>query len=94
MNDTLGFVSVAAITIICYLIGMGCKLNAKIKDEAIPVIVGVAGAVFGVIAYLTKMPEFEGMHILEAIGTGIYSGGAATWVNQIFKQAQKDGDQI
>ena len=89
MTDTLGFVSVAAITIICYLAGMACKLNVRIKDEAIPVIVGFAGVLLGIVAYLTKMPEFAGMHILEAIGTGIYSGAAATWVNQLFKQAQK-----
>lgn len=86
----LGIASVAAITIICYLIGMGCKATDAVKDKLIPPIMGVAGAALGVVAYITKMPEFEGFHIVTAIAVGIVSGLAATGINQIFKQAQKD----
>jgi len=87
--DNLGIASVAAITVICYLLGMACKATAEIKDEMIPSIMGVAGAALGVVAYLTKMPEFDGFHILTAIAVGIVSGLAATGINQIFKQSQK-----
>ena len=86
----LGIVSVAAITMICYLIGVWCKATEKVKDKLIPAIMGVSGAALGVVAYATKMPEFEGFHILTAIAVGIASGLAATGVNQIFKQAAKD----
>lgn len=90
--DNLGIASVAAITVICYLLGMGCKATAAIKDEMIPSIMGLAGAALGVVAYFTHMPEFDGFHILTAIAVGIVSGLAATGINQIFKQAQKAGD--
>lgn len=90
--ETLGIASVAAITVICYLIGIGCKSTARVKDELIPSIVGAAGGILGIIAYFTRMPEFEGFHILTAIAVGIVSGLAATGVNQIWKQSLKAGE--
>ncbi len=89
MIDSLGIASVAAITVICYLIGNICKWVNNFKDEWIPATMGIAGAVLGVVAYFTKMPEFAGFHILTAIAVGIVSGLAATGINQIFKQTQK-----
>lgn len=85
----LGVISIPAITLICYLIGIVCKTSEHIKDEWIPAIMGVAGAVFGIVAFVTKMPEIGDVHIITAIAIGIASGAAATWVNQIFKQAEK-----
>ena len=90
--ENLGIASVAAVTVICYLIGMWCKGSTFVKDELIPAIMGLCGAALGILAYFTGMPEFEGMHILSAVAVGIVSGLAATGVNQIFKQAQKAGD--
>lgn len=87
--ENLGIASVAAITVICYLIGMGCKSSVKVKDELIPSIVGIAGGVLGIVAYITKMPEFAGFHILTAIAVGIVSGLASTGINQVWKQSQK-----
>jgi hypothetical protein len=90
MTDTFGIASVAAITVICYLIGMACKASEMVRDELIPSIMGVCGAVLGVVAYATKMPEFADFHIITAIAVGVVSGLAATGVNQIFKQAHKE----
>lgn len=87
--QNLGIASVAAITVICYLVGNICKGMHSFKDEWIPSTVGFAGAVLGVIAYFTKMPEFADFHIITAIAVGVVSGLAATGVNQIFKQADK-----
>ena len=92
MTDTWGIASVAAITVICYLLGMFCKASEHVKDELIPSIMGFFGAVLGFIAYITKMPEFADFHILTAIAVGVVSGLAATGANQIFKQAGK-GDE-
>lgn len=89
MTDTLGIASVAAITVICYLVGIFCKSSDHIADEFIPSIMGISGAILGVVAYFTKMPEFKGFHILTAIAVGIVSGLAATGINQIIKQANK-----
>lgn len=85
--ENLGIASVAAITVICYLVGMFCKWLKDFPDERIPSIMGIAGAVLGIVAYYTKMPEFAEFHILTAVAVGIVSGLAATGINQIFKQA-------
>lgn len=90
MTDTWGIASVAAITVICYLLGMACKASERVKDTLIPSIMGVFGAVLGIVAYATKMPEFAEFHILTAIAVGIVSGLAATGVNQIYKQSNKE----
>lgn len=81
----LGIVGVAAITVICYLIGMACKANGNI-DKWIPVIVGVAGGILGVVAKMVGMPDFPAVDIITAVAVGIVSGLAATGINQIGKQ--------
>ena len=81
----LGIVGVAAITIICYLIGMCCKATGKI-DKWIPAIVGVAGGILGVVAKYVGMPDFPAVDVITAIAVGIVSGLAATGINQIGKQ--------
>ena len=52
-----GIASVTAITVICYLIGMICKSSDKVKDEMIPSVCGVCGAVLG-IAGMYVIPDF------------------------------------
>lgn len=84
--ESLGIASVAAITVICYLIGVVCKSYDGINDKYIPSIVGVAGAVLGVIAFVVKMPEFPGQDIITALAIGIVSGLSATGINQMIKQ--------
>jgi len=80
-----GITSVAAITVIAYLIGNGCKAATTIKDELIPVICGTTGAVLGVVA-LYLMPGFPATDPITALAVGIVSGFAATGVNQAYKQ--------
>ena len=80
---------VLAIVVIAYLVGMGAKLVPKIPNEAIPVIVGVAGGVMGVLG-MYVMPEFPASDIMTAIAVGIVSGLASTGVNQVYKQVKKD----
>lgn len=84
----LGIVSVPAITVICYLVGVGVKAS-PIKEEFIPVIVGVVGAIFGLVAFLTKMPNFPADNFITALAVGIVSGLASTGINQIIKQFKK-----
>lgn len=80
-------VSVPAIVIICYLIGLGCKAVGSEKlDKFIPTICGVCGAIIGLVTFLT-IPEFiVGNNWLSAVATGVVSGLASTGVNQIYKQ--------
>jgi len=80
-----GITSVVAITVITYLIGMGCKAWEKLDNKLIPVICGFVGAILGIVAMQT-MPEFPAKDILNAMAIGIVSGLASTGANQIGKQ--------
>lgn len=80
--------TVLAIVVITYLIGLGTKNISAIKDEVIPVIVGVCGGILGVVGMFV-MPDFPAHDILNAIAIGIVSGLASTGVNQVWKQAKK-----
>ena len=88
--DALGIVSVAAITIICYLIGEVLKAWDKFDDRKIPVIMGICGAVLGVIAFFPAPTIVPADNYLMAIAIGIVSGFAATGIDQIMKQATKE----
>ena len=81
--------TVTAITVIAYLIGMGCKASEAVKDEFIPVIVGVVGGILGIVGMYT-MPDFPVNDILNAIAVGIASGLASTGCNQIVKQLRQE----
>lgn len=80
--------TVMAIVVITYLVGLGAKSISAIKDETIPVIVGVCGGILGVVG-MSVMPDFPAHDILNAIAIGIVSGLASTGVNQVWKQAKK-----
>lgn len=89
--DILGIIAVPAITVICYLVGMGVKAS-PLKEKFIPIIVGVVGAIFGLVAFLTKMPNFPADNFITALAVGIVSGLASTGVNQVIKQLKKKGE--
>lgn len=80
--------TVAAIIVICYLIGMACKASGKV-DKWIPVIVGACGAVLGVVGMYT-IPDFPAHDVLNALAVGIASGLASTGANQIVKQLSQE----
>lgn len=80
--------TVVAIVVIAYLVGMLAKQLPKVKDEFIPVIVGVVGGVLGVVG-MYVMPEFPADNVLDAIAVGIVSGLASTGANQAVKQIKK-----
>lgn len=87
--EILGITGVAAIAVICYLIGMGLKAWDKFDDRKIPVIMGIAGAVLGIVAYFLTPAILPVDDIISAIAVGIVSGFTATGINQIYKQSQK-----
>lgn len=89
--DILGIIAVPAITVICYLVGMGVKAS-PLKEKFIPIIVGIVGAIFGLVAFLTKMPNFPADNFITALAVGIVSGLASTGVNQVIKQLKKKGE--
>ena len=84
--------TVLAIVVMTYLIGAAAKLIPHIKDEYIPVIVGVAGGVLGV-AGMYLMPDFPAQDIMNAIAIGIVSGLSSTGVNQVYKQIKTGSEE-
>lgn len=88
--ENLGIAGVAAITIICYLIGTAVKAT-KLDNKWIPIIVGACGAILGVVGMYT-MPEFPAKDVLSALAVGVISGLGSTGANQIAKQMSAKGE--
>lgn len=86
--EIMGVAGVAAIAIICYLLGQIVKATA-IENKWIPCIVGAFGGALGALA-LYIMPDFPAPDMINAIAVGIVSGLAATGGNELFKQISGD----
>lgn len=82
--SVFGMAGVAAITVICYLVGWIVKVSG-LDNKWIPVIVGVCGGALGIVGMLV-MSDFPAADPLTAVAVGIVSGLAATGVDQIGKQ--------
>lgn len=89
--NTIGVATVAAIIVICYLIGMTAKAS-KLDNKWIPIICGVSGGVIGALALLFGMPDFPANDYFTATAIGIMSGLTATGINQVTKQMGKAGE--
>ena len=83
-----GIGSVAAITVLCYLVGSGAK-TTPLDNKYIPVICGCTGLVLGLVAMYAGMPEFPATDSITAAAVGAVSGLAATGINQAVKQLGK-----
>lgn len=83
-----GIASVAAITVIAYLVGEVIKATG-LDNKWIPVICGIVGGILGVVGMFI-MPDFPGTDYITAVAVGIVSGLAATGINQAVKQLTQD----
>lgn len=81
-----GIASVAAITVICYLVGLVVKASPWNNDKYIPIACGLVGGVLGVAALYLGVADFPAADPLTAVAVGIVSGLAATGVNQAVRQ--------
>ena len=79
---SFGIASVAAITVICYLIGEAVK-GTGLNNKWIPTICGVSGLVLGIVG-LFVMPDFPASDFITAAAVGVVSGLTATGINQVF----------
>lgn len=77
---------IVPIAVICWLIGLGIKQIPKIDNKVIPVIVGVAGLILGILGHYLRILGLDSMDIYTAAACGILSGGTSTYVNEIIKQ--------
>lgn len=85
-----GIANVAAITVICYLVGLVVKATPYNNDKFIPIACGVVGGVLGVAGLYLGLPDFPAGDPLTAAAVGIVSGLAATGINQAIKQTVKE----
>ena len=85
----LGITSVAAITVIVFLVCQAVKAT-KLDNKWLPVIAGAWGAALGIVGMLT-MSGYPAKDYLTAIAVGIVSGLAATGINQVYKQLTSGG---
>lgn len=85
--ETLGIASVAAITVIAFLVGQVVKATA-LENKWIPIICGVVGGVLGVVG-MKIMPDFPAADIITAVAVGIVSGLAATGINELYNHTIK-----
>lgn len=79
-----GVASVAAITVIAYLVGEAVKA-VPLDNKWIPIVCGVTGGILGALG-MALMSEFPAEDYISAVAVGIASGLAATGVNQAVKQ--------
>lgn len=87
---TLGFASVAGITVICYLAATAIK-QTSLANKWLPTICGVLGGVLGAVG-MQVIPDYPATDIITAIAVGIVSGLAATGINQGIKQLAAKSD--
>lgn len=83
------FTCVTAITVICYLCGLGVKLS-RLSDRFIPLLCGVFGAALGVAGFYLMSP-FPAQDLITAAAVGAASGLAATGANETVKQLASYG---
>lgn len=90
------FVPSGVIVVLCLLIGQALKWaftfspNAERLTAGIPWMLGVAGAVLGLIA-MAIVPEFAASDALTALAIGAVSGLASCGAFQVGKQIEKLG---
>lgn len=80
-----GIASVAAITVICYLIAQVIKAT-PLDNKWLPGICGIVGATLGAACLALGVPDFPATDYITAVAVGIVSGLAATGANQVYKQ--------
>ena len=80
-----GIASVAAITVLAFLVCQGVK-QTPLDNKWLPVIAGGTGLVLGIVAFLVGMPDFPATDILTAAAIGVVSGFAATGTHQVYHQ--------
>lgn len=84
-----GVATVAAITAVVYIIGLGIKVS-PVDNKWIPVMCGAIGMILGELAVWLCVPDFPASDPLTAAAVGGVSGLAAVGIHQIGKQISRD----
>lgn len=90
--EALDILGAGAITAICYLVGMGVKATPWNNNQLIPIVCGAVGMILGLVCYFTGLDVLPVTNPVSAAAAGVWSGLAATGINQVAKQLTKGGD--
>ena len=85
--EFMGIAGVAAISVICYVVGEAVKLS-PLDSKWIPALCGICGGVLG-IAGMYIMPDFPAGDHITALAVGMVSGLAATGAYELKAQVKK-----
>ena len=91
MSENFGFVPVAAIVVLAFLVGYAWKTAERLNDKWIPVVCGCVGLILGIVGR-NVIDGFPATDPITAAAIGVVSGLAATGAHQIYKQLTKGGD--
>lgn len=95
MEQIINYVKpeLVVLSIVLYFIGMGIKKTEKIKDNYIPMILGVLGIALCAIWVIATSSFGSTNEIFAGIFTafvqGVLVAGLSVYVNQMIKQANK-----
>lgn len=95
MENIINYVKpeLIVVAIALYFIGIALKSGNTVKDEYIPLVLGIVGVVLSIIYILATVPIDGYQSILMSIFTGITQGfivaGLSVYVNQLIKQYSK-----
>lgn len=96
MDQIMNYVKpeLIVVAIVLYFLGMWLKQAAFIKDKYIPLVLGIVGIFVCGIWVMATASFATGQDIASAIFASITQGilvaGLSTYVNQIFKQLNKE----
>ena len=96
MDQIMNYIKpeLVVVAIVLYFIGMWLKQAVFIKDKYIPLVLGIIGIfVCGIWVMATASfatAQDIALAVFTAIVQGILVAGLSTYVNQIFKQLNKD----
>ena len=96
MEQIMNYVKpeLVVVAIVLYFIGMWLKKAETVTDKYIPIILGTVGiAICGI--YVVATCRLSGvqniaMAVFTAVVQGVLVAGLSTYVNQIFKQLNKE----
>lgn len=90
--EYLGIMGVAAIVVLCYLVGLVVKATPWNNNQMIPIVCGAAGLALGLVCYFAGLELLPASDPVTAAAVGVVSGLAATGIDQVKKQLTKGGD--
>lgn len=91
--EIMGITGVAAIAVICYLLGTALKAWDAWDDRKIPAMMGIFGLALGLVAFIWWPEVVPATDPITAAAIGVVSGLTATGINQIWKQSMKEADE-